>query len=310
MILIFPIEIKYKAEIVGAQRQGFQTFYYSYEHIVLGDVRSMLGQIPICTHPTPALLRGFVMPLVAYTAIYEQLANEKNIYLLDTPEQHLEVCSVVNHYDKVSHLCPPTAWIDGESALDEEVLKAKLSTFGKQGKRLMMKDYMRSAKYEREQPYDIADHTQISQVHEAMAKFKAYHNGVINGGFVFSEFIPDLCLVHDQPFPLTHQPMYEEYRLLFFNKDLLMVVNYWEEMPDYSHQLQKDELKPFQEAAKHINSNFFTIDIARRKDGSLVLIELNPGQLSGVDYKRHHEFYQLLQQYLHTLSEDTIISQV
>lgn len=294
MFLIFPTEVKYKAEIIGAQRAGFQGFYYNHQHIFSGDMDFMLGQIPEASLPTPGVLRSFVMPPVAYNAIYEQLAAEKNIYLLDTPEQHLEVCSVVNHYEKVKHLCPPTVWIDGEAALDEAKLRTRLSAFGDSGKRLMMKDYMRSAKYQREKPYDVEDHTDISQAQEAMAKFKAHHDGVINGGFVFSEYIPDLRLVHDHPFPMSNQPMNEEYRLLFFQQELLMATNYWEEMPDYSHWLKEEELQPFKEAAQTIDSNFFTLDIARRKDGSLVLIELNPGQLAGIDYKRHHEFYQLL----------------
>ncbi|OJJ18042.1 hypothetical protein BKI52_29770 [marine bacterium AO1-C] len=254
----------------------------------------MFELLPLFLNATWAALRTYIMPPFAYQGIYEYLRDNKNIYLIDTPEQHLEVCSVVNHYEKVKHLCPQTVWIDGESALDEEKLRTKLSAFGESGKRLMMKDYMRSAKYQREKPYDVEDHTDITQAQEAMTKFKAHHEGVINGGFVFSEYIPDLKLVHQHPFPLTNQPMYEEYRLLFFQNELLMVVNYWEEMPDYSHQLNEKELEPFKAVAKTINSNFFTLDIARREDGSLVLIEINPGQLAGIDYKRHHEFYELL----------------
>jgi len=294
MLILFPIEIKCKSDIIAAQRASFQCGYYNHQHLMTSNVSLMFEQIPLFLNPTWATLRTFMIPPFVYQGIYEYLRKEKNIYLLDTPEQHLEVCSVVNHYEKVKHLCPQTVWIDGESALDEVKLKAKLRAFGTSGKRLMMKDYMRSAKYQRDKPYDVADHTDIAQAQEAMTKFKAHHDGVINGGFVFSEFVPDLKLVHEHPFPMTNQPMYEEYRLLFFQKELLMVVNYWEEMPDYSHQLSKAELEPFEEVAKTIDSNFFTLDIARREDGSLVLIELNPGQLAGIDYKRHHEFYELL----------------
>ncbi|WP_299458370.1 ATP-grasp domain-containing protein [uncultured Microscilla sp.] len=303
MLLIFPTEVKYKAEIIGAQRAGFQGAYYNHQHMLSGAMALMLAQVPAYAQPMPAMLRSFVMPPHAYTAIYEHLAEEKNLYLIDTPEQHLEVCSVVNHYDKIKAWCPQTVWIDGEAALDEAKLGAALSAFGKEGKCLMLKDYMRSAKYQREHPYDVADHTDLAQAQAAMVNFKAHHQGVINGGFVFSEYIPDLRVVHDHPFPMTHQPMYEEYRLFFLQHELLLATNYWEEMPDYSHQLTDKELEPFKEVAKTIDSNFFTLDVARRQDGSLVIIELNPGQLAGIDYNRHHEFYQKMREHLQVVAE-------
>ena len=293
MIFIYPIDFKYKAEMIAAQRSDYECLYYDHQEIFSGKPEQMFKNVPAFDVLKIGILRSYVMPPVAYSTIYTYLLQEKNIQLIDTPDQHLEVCSVVNHYDTIKLLCPQTSWIRGEDCDDEQSLKQVLKMFGAEGKTLMLKDYMRSVKYKRQKPYDIEDSTNLEQVKEAIQHFKYHSKGVINGGFVFSEYISDLKKIHQEPFPLTNQPMYEEYRLLFFKQELLMVVNYWEEMPDYSDRLEKDELQPFLEVAKRIDSNFFTMDIARRQDSSLVLIELNPAQLSGIDYKRHHEFYSL-----------------
>ena len=158
----------------------------------------------------------------------------------------------------------------------------------------MIKDFMRSVKYERQRAYDIEDSSNAAEVQAAIEHLLTAKNGVLEGGVVFSEYV-EFNLLHPHPLPFTQQHIYEEYRLWFWKGDLLLKTAYFEEMPDYSGQLREEDLAPFLAIARQIESNFFVIDIARcEADNSLKIIELNPGQTSGINYHHHHQFYERL----------------
>ena len=74
-------------------------------------------------------------------------------------------------------------------------------------------------------------------------------------------------------------PLSEEYRMFFYKKELLCIFNYWEE-GDYNIETPKTE--EFKIIAKSIESNFFTMDIAKTKNGEYIVIELGDGQIAGI----------------------------
>lgn len=49
--------------------------------------------------------------------------------------------------------------------------------------------------------------------------------------------------------------------------------------------------------AAKIKSNFATIDVARKTDGSLIIMELGDGQVSGLQQLRPNLFYEVLRNY-------------
>jgi len=75
-------------------------------------------------------------------------------------------------------------------------------------------------------------------------------------------------------------PLKQEYRLFFFKKQLLASYDYWEE-GQYSDNEQLP-LSSFKKIAETIESNFFTMDIAKRKNGEWIIIELGDGQVAGI----------------------------
>ncbi len=78
----------------------------------------------------------------------------------------------------------------------------------------------------------------------------------------------------------------------FYNKKLVGIYDYWEEG---EYILSKPNTKEFEEIAKQLESNFFSMDIARRKDGEFVIIELGDGQVSSLPEKvNKNEFYKIL----------------
>ena len=73
--------------------------------------------------------------------------------------------------------------------------------------------------------------------------------------------------------------MSEEYRMFFYRNKLLCVFDYWEEG---NYTKEKPDTTRFEEIAKTIESNFFTMDIARTAEGEFIIIELGDGQVAGI----------------------------
>ena len=56
--------------------------------------------------------------------------------------------------------------------------------------------------------------------------------------------------------------------------------------------LTDEETGWIENVAKRVKSNFVTIDLARRDDGRLMIMELGDGQVSGLQQIKPHNFYQ------------------
>ncbi len=62
------------------------------------------------------------------------------------------------------------------------------------------------------------------------------------------------------------------------------------------YKLSKPDTTEFIEIAQRVESNFFSMDIARQKNGELIIIEPGDGQISGLpDKTDRSEFYKQLQ---------------
>ncbi len=74
-------------------------------------------------------------------------------------------------------------------------------------------------------------------------------------------------------------PLSLEFRVFFLDGKPLLYGPYWEE-GEYGHE--KPELTPFLDIAGTIESRFFTMDIAKTRDGRWMIIELGDGQVSDI----------------------------
>ena len=114
----------------------------------------------------------------------------------------------------------------------------------------------------------------------------------LQGGLVLREFVElEPIGTHSQ----SGMPLTQEYRLFFLNKKLLYQTYYWEE------GTYEDEMPPvqmFMDAAERIESNFFTMDVAKKSDGDWIIMELGDGQVAGMPEKADaYAFYGALRGY-------------
>jgi len=92
-------------------------------------------------------------------------------------------------------------------------------------------------------------------------------------------------------------PLTKEFRIFYLDGKALSYVEYWGK-GDY--QNITPPLEKFAEIGKNIHSRFFTMDIAKRKDGEWMIVELGDGQVAGLPEKIDAlAFYRELANRLH-----------
>jgi hypothetical protein len=108
-----------------------------------------------------------------------------------------------------------------------------------------------------------------------MNAFKQIRGEEFQGGFVFRQFIElEPIGVH----PKSQMPLTQEYRLFVLNKKLIAYSEYWTG-ENYVNKLQPNS-QQFEPLFAKIKSHFFTIDIAKTKNGDWIIIELGDGQVA------------------------------
>jgi hypothetical protein len=120
-------------------------------------------------------------------------------------------------------------------------------------------------------------------------RFLELQEGKVNEGLVFREFVEfEPLVVHSK----SGMPLTKEFRLIFVDGRLICSLNYWEE-GDYAGATPPEGL--FAEVAQRVRSRFFTMDVAQRKDGEWMIVELGDGQVAGLPENADVEqFYQRL----------------
>ena len=82
-----------------------------------------------------------------------------------------------------------------------------------------------------------------------------------------------------------------EYRTFYMDGKPIYTARYWEE----GEYPQGGSEEAFAEVAAKVDSRFFTMDVAKKKDGDWMIVELGDGQVSGLPPSEEPEaFYRAL----------------
>jgi hypothetical protein len=79
--------------------------------------------------------------------------------------------------------------------------------------------------------------------------------------------------------PRSGMPLTEEYRVFWLDGKPVFWAPYWAE-GDYP--ISPPPIERFAGVAAAVRSRFFTMDLARRRDGDWMIVELGDGQVSGL----------------------------
>lgn len=282
------VDEDFEDQFISAKENGFETLLFNFEDLTSSDrVSFATRRIKQSEELANIIYRGWMLTPKQYSILYDDLLS-KNLKLINTVEQYQNCHYLPDSLRFIVNRTPKTVYekFDKENSVDVLIDKSKV--FGQ--KAVILKDYVKSEKHDWETACFVADASNIVNLKQTIHKLVELRGKHLNEGIVVREFIElnDLTIHSKSGMPLT-----EEYRLFFCNNKLVGIYDYWEEG---EYKLSKPDTTEFEDIAKHVESNFFSMDIAQQKNGALIIIELGDGQVAGLPEKiDSYEFYKQLQ---------------
>lgn len=282
------VDEDFEDQFISARNNGFETLLFNFDDLISTDrFSSATKRIKPIDKLVNVIYRGWMLTPIQYAMIYNDLLP-KNYKLINTVEEYQKCHYLPDSLKFIENRTPKTVFekLENENSIEKLLEKAKV--FGQ--KAVIIKDYVKSEKHDWETACFVADASNTDKFEQTIHKLLELRGAYLNEGIVVREFVElnDLIVHSKSGMPLT-----EEYRLFFCNKKLVGIYDYWEEG---EYKLSKPDTTEFEEIAERVESNFFSMDIARQKNGEFIIIELGDGQVAGLpDKTDRHEFYKRLQ---------------
>lgn len=248
---------------------------FSYENLQLGKLSLYGEEISGLT-----IYRGWMMKPEMYRDFYNKL-EARGIILINTPEEYERYHTLPGWYEDFKDCTADSVWED------QGTLESALSlTKGLSGA-YVVKDYVKSRKHEWYDACFIPDIEDKQNAEKVIGNFVSRQGDALVGGVVLRQFIK---LKQNGFHEKSGMPLSEEYRVFVFAGRIQIVDDYW--YKDKQVRFSDEEKVWIESQVKKIKSNFATMDLARREDGSLVIMELGDGQVSGLQQIKTEDFYR------------------
>nr|MBP3597906.1 ATP-grasp domain-containing protein [Eubacterium sp.] len=260
-----------------AAREQHPCALFSFEDMEQGELSLFGDSISGLT-----IYRGWMMKPEMYQQFYS-LLEERGIVLINTPEEYNRYHLLPGWYEDFSAVTAMSVW-ETEGEL-ENILRESRSLKGS----YIVKDYVKSRKHEWQDACFIHDIEDVADATKIIGNFVERQGDSLTGGIVLRKFENLRRLGNHEK---SGMPISEEYRVFIYKGQILKVDDYWSTTCEAS--ISEDEYAWIQSLVKKIKSNFVTMDLARKKDGTLMVMELGDGQVSGLQQVEAKEFYELV----------------
>ncbi|WP_165247245.1 ATP-grasp domain-containing protein [Paludisphaera soli] len=280
MLLVFcrdPLESarpdrSFRAEVQAAEALDVERILIDHDALVRGESPGrMVRGVAERPEPTTAVYRGWMTTPAHYAVLHDALAG-RNIRLVNDPAQYRHCHHLPDSYEAIAGLTPRSVWLEGDPGLDR--IMASLATFG--GGPAIVKDFVKSRKHEWFEACFLPRSDDREAVARVVGRFRELQGDDLAGGLVFREY------VEFQPIgthPRSGMPIVDEHRIFWLDGQPIFHTPYWE---GFEAAGQPPPVADFAEAAARVPSRFFAMDVARRRDGAWMIVELGDGQVSGL----------------------------
>ncbi|MBX3474693.1 MAG: ATP-grasp domain-containing protein [Planctomycetes bacterium] len=263
----------YADEFRAAVGAGLNVHVFSAESLFEEDspVRATRWIEPQPT-PRPAIYRGFMLTEDQYTRLYESLLA-RNVQLINNADQYALCHYLPNYFELIRLISPESVWFELSGELNVHNLRAALTTFGDDP--VIVKDYVKSEKhYWREACY-IPCALDFEAAEKVVRRLIELRGPALNKGIVVRRFVTLATRGATEP----GLPRPVEARLFYYRGKRLFLNAYW----DQAGEIPADEeLAILKDTVPRIDSNFFTVDVAKTVDGAWIVMELGDGQVAGL----------------------------
>jgi len=268
-------DFMYSAEVAAVKSLGLDYGLINFEELIGGNPSKAIQRIKPQVD-TPGIYRGWMLKPAQYEQLYSALLS-RGIRLINDRTAYQHCHYLPDSYDIIAPYTPQSVWLktDGQVAMND--IMNSLSVFGDQP--LIVKDYVKSQKHYWNEACYIPNAADSVAVERVVRRFLELQGDDLNEGLVFRSFVEfEPLSTHAK----SGMPLTKEFRVFYLDGEALSYVEYWEQ-GDY--QNLTPPLEKFDEVAKNIQSRFFTMDIAKRKNGDWMIVELGDGQVAGLPEK-------------------------
>lgn len=281
------VDFVYEAESKAAEINDFELELLDFETLVRDEnaVRATRFIKPF-DQLESGIYRGWMLKPQIYKKLYDALLV-KNLRLINSPAEYKTCHYLSENYRFIEQHTPKTVFLNVDENFSIEKVFEAILIFG--NKPIIIKDFVKSRKHEWFEACFIPDASDNVKVQKTIEKFLELQGEDLNEGLATREFVEFKSLTNHSK---SGMPLTKEFRLFFFNQNLLFSSIYWEEGEyldtDFPHE-------NFVEIAKTIPNNFFTMDVAQKENGDYTIVELGDGQVSGLPEKADvGKFYKSL----------------
>jgi hypothetical protein len=230
-------------------------------------------------------------------AYYQEMANLAGKPLLNSYQDYMSSYELPNWYHHFTvEDTPESFYIEAE-----EIVKVGIEGVAHQVKNyfdseapLMMKDYLKSLKYEWYDACLIKDGSDLKEIMRITTNFFELRGRDFVGGLVYRKL---LDLKRAGIHPKTRTPVPIEFRTFFLHQKPMVTISIWEK--EVGIDYQTEGVPPSQDflesVGRKIISPFVAVDIAKAKDDKFWVIEVNDGGAAGLpEHMDVKDFYARL----------------
>ncbi|NOS91896.1 MAG: ATP-grasp domain-containing protein [Cyclobacteriaceae bacterium] len=290
---INPTEVDedFSNEFLAAKELGFGSLLVNFEDLTNeARVSFATKRIRTADQVSQVIYRGWMLTPKQYDVLFNQLLA-KNYQLINTAREYQNCHYLPDSLQFIESRTPRTIYqrIENEQNISDLIEKTKM--FGNSP--VIIKDYVKSEKHHWHTACFVENANDQLKLKSSLDKLMELRGKHLNEGIVVRAYVDlsDLT-THSK----SGMPLKEEYRLFFCNHQLLGAYPYWEEG---EYKTVQPDLNEWITLAKQVESNFFSMDIAKTKSGKWIVIELGDGQVAGIpDRVEKQLFYAALKKLL------------
>ncbi len=277
----------YRAEAEAAERLGVPFSLVDHDALTHdGDPARAVRRVPQQSEPGLGLYRGWMLTPDQYRLMYGAL-DARGVRLLNDPAAYRHCHHLPESYPEIEPHTPRSVWIKTTGDVSTDEIMGLLRPFGPAP--VVVKDYVKSRKHEWAEACFIPSAADRQAVERVVGRFLELQGEDLNEGVVFREFVEfEPIGIH----PRSGMPLTEEYRTFWLDGVPIDWAPYWDEGGDRD---VRPPIERFSGVAAAVRSRFFTMDLARRRDGEWMIVEVGDGQVSGLPRESDADrFYEAL----------------
>lgn len=254
----------FESELFAIDQLELEAHVLPFEPLVLDEPWRALEDLP-----EPAgrryVLRSWILTAEEYEALDDAM-TERGDFLYSSPEEYRAALHLPEWAPALGAHTPASIWTEGEDA--EEAYALALEELGPPP--WILKDWVKSAKEHWADACFVPEGSTKAEFLATADRLHTLRGARFEGGFVVRRFEALRPTTHRTP----ERTIPEEHRVIFVEGEAVALAPY--------HDLELDPLRPEEVAfiGERIDAPFFCADIARRIDGGLCVIEINPGEVS------------------------------